>query len=404
MSHRNHRVSNSPGDQHRNVQPCQGIAQVDELLAIIERGIGGCHKRFVRARLSALLVELVYQFLLDHTSMSEEVCEFHAYVLRAGLGMYQLEHRAINLRPQARAIDQYQSFYPLRIASGEGKSHCSSERVANNAHALPIWTKSIEEACQELGQRWHAVICSWLGAATCAHEIKRADAELFGKGWQIQRPGGQRAAQSMHKHHVWCVDRSGHKAVDRYTTNVNVPLLGLFRRRRFRFLGCTQHILAPDHSTGSRSSDYCQVNAKFLREPSRRWRSIHPSAGAARCSNRCACSACRFPGRCLPLAGQHLSLLPLDLGILAYQISHLFIGQFLARHDNHSKSCPYWRILPLRYSQPAHHARCRRFHLVRSLLALDLHNGLALLDRVARTFQPFDNEPRLHRQSPLGHA
>src|SRR5438270_164335 len=135
MSRRNHRVSNSPDSQHRNVQPCQGIAQIDELLSIIESGIGSCHQRFVRAGLHALLVELVYQFLLNHTSMSEEVCEFHAYVLRAGLGMYQLEHRAINLRPQARAIDQYQSFYPLRIASGEGKSHCSSERVATEARA-----------------------------------------------------------------------------------------------------------------------------------------------------------------------------------------------------------------------------------------------------------------------------
>src|SRR5436305_14890564 len=117
MSHRNHRVSNSPGDQHRNVQPCQGIAQVDELLAIIERGIGGCHKRFVRARLSALLVELVYQFLLNHTSMSEEVCEFHAYVLRDGLGMYQLKQPANNLRPQAPANEPYQTFYPPPIHS-----------------------------------------------------------------------------------------------------------------------------------------------------------------------------------------------------------------------------------------------------------------------------------------------
>src|SRR5256885_6190764 len=171
MSRRNHRVSNSPGDQRRNVQPGQGIAQVDELLSIIECGIGGCDQRFVRAWLHALLVELVYQFLLNHTCMSEEVCEFHAYVLRAGLGMYQLEHRAINLRPQARAIDQYQSFYPLRLESGEGKSHCSSERVANDAHALPIWTKSIEEACQELGQRGHTVVCSRLGAAACTNEI-----------------------------------------------------------------------------------------------------------------------------------------------------------------------------------------------------------------------------------------
>jgi hypothetical protein len=75
----------------------------------------------------------------------------------------------------------------------------------------------------------------------------------------------------MHKDHVWGFDRSSHQAVDRYTTNVNILLLGLFRRRRLRFLGGTQYILAPDHSTRSRSSDYCQINAKFLCEPSRRW-------------------------------------------------------------------------------------------------------------------------------------
>src|SRR5436309_3288271 len=108
MRHRNHRVSNSPDSQHRNVEPGQGIAQVDELLAIIECGIGGCDQRLVRAGLRALLIKLVYQLLLNHTSMSEEVCEFHAYILGAWLGMYQFEHCAINLRPQARAIDQYQ--------------------------------------------------------------------------------------------------------------------------------------------------------------------------------------------------------------------------------------------------------------------------------------------------------
>jgi len=106
MSRRNHRVSNSPGDQHRNVQPGQGIAQVDELLSIIECGIGGCDQRFVRAWLHALLVELVYECLLDQARLGKEVCEFAAQVLTAWLEVHQGEHCAIDFWSQAGAVDQ----------------------------------------------------------------------------------------------------------------------------------------------------------------------------------------------------------------------------------------------------------------------------------------------------------
>ena len=72
----------------------------------------------------------------------------------------------------------------------------------------------------------------------------------------------------MHKDHVWCVDGSGNQAVGCEPTNVNVLLLDFFGRRCLRFLGGTQHILAPDHATRSRTNEGRQVNAKFLRKPS----------------------------------------------------------------------------------------------------------------------------------------
>src|SRR5438270_11853828 len=69
VSDGNHRIGISPDDQHRDVQPCQGVAQIDALLSITESGMGGCHQRLVCAGLYALLVELVYQCLLKQASL-----------------------------------------------------------------------------------------------------------------------------------------------------------------------------------------------------------------------------------------------------------------------------------------------------------------------------------------------
>ena len=147
--------------------------------------MGGCNQRFVCAGLHALLVELVYQRLLKQASLGEEMCEFGAQVLLRWLGAHQIEHCAINFRPQSGAIDQDQSLYPLRIASGKGKSYCPSERVADDAHALPIWTKRVEKACQELGQCGHAVVGGRFGAAARTNEVECANAELLGKCGQV---------------------------------------------------------------------------------------------------------------------------------------------------------------------------------------------------------------------------
>src|SRR5437868_1193198 len=151
VSNRNHRIGISPDNQQRDVQSYQGVAQVDLLPSIIESGISGCDQCLVCTGLRALLVELVYERLLDQARLSEEVCEFSAQVLTGWLGAHQVEHRTINLWPQSGTIDQHQSLYPLRMASCKSKSHCSSERVTDDAHTLPVWTKGVEEVCQELG-------------------------------------------------------------------------------------------------------------------------------------------------------------------------------------------------------------------------------------------------------------
>src|SRR5947209_7082513 len=124
VSDGNHRIGISPDDQYRDVQPCQSVAQIHALLSITESGMGGCHQRLVCAGLHALLVELVYQCLLKQASLDEEMCEFGAQVLLRWLGAHQIEHCAINFRSQSGAIDQ--SLYALRIASGKGKSYCTS--------------------------------------------------------------------------------------------------------------------------------------------------------------------------------------------------------------------------------------------------------------------------------------
>src|SRR5437764_12915770 len=102
----------------------------------------------MRAGLRTLLVELVYECLLDHAWLGKEVCEFGMQVLTSGPGAHHIEHCAINLWPQSGAIDQDQPLYPLWIASGESKSHCSSKRVADDTHTLPVWTKGVEEMRQ----------------------------------------------------------------------------------------------------------------------------------------------------------------------------------------------------------------------------------------------------------------
>src|SRR5215472_2419757 len=94
VGNRNHRIAIPPDDQHRTAQPGQRVAQVDALLSITESGIGGCDQRFVCAGLRALLVELVYECLLDETRSGEEVCEFGAQVLTGWLGAHQVEHGA----------------------------------------------------------------------------------------------------------------------------------------------------------------------------------------------------------------------------------------------------------------------------------------------------------------------
>src|SRR2546423_13943117 len=78
VSDGNNRIGISPDDQHRDVQPCQGVAQIDALLSITESGMGSCNQRLVCAGLHALLVELDYKSLLKQTSMGEAMCKFGA--------------------------------------------------------------------------------------------------------------------------------------------------------------------------------------------------------------------------------------------------------------------------------------------------------------------------------------
>src|SRR5258708_30581528 len=117
LSNRNHGIGISPDDQYRDVQSYQGVAQVDALLSISESSIGGCDQRFVRAGLRALLVELIYECLLDQARLGKKVCEFAAQVLTAWLEMHHGEHCAIDFWSQTGAVDPDQPPSALRIAS-----------------------------------------------------------------------------------------------------------------------------------------------------------------------------------------------------------------------------------------------------------------------------------------------
>lgn len=183
VSDRNDRIGLSPDNQHRNIQPFQYITQVDALLSIREGGIGGRGQRFLRTRLQALLVKLLHQRLLNQARIGEEAREFGAKVLRSWPGTYQFDDRAIDFWPQSSAVDQDKPLDPPWMASGEGKGYCTTERVANDAHAPPI--QGIEEARQQPGLRWHAVIDGRFSAIARSDEIKRADTEARGEGRQV---------------------------------------------------------------------------------------------------------------------------------------------------------------------------------------------------------------------------
>src|SRR5262245_14883579 len=109
VSDRNDHIGLSPHEQHRAIQPSQCVVQVGELLSITEGRIGGRNQSLLRTGLHALLVELLYECLLNQAWVGEEACEFSAQGLKSRLGMHQAENYAIDLRPQPGAIDQDKS-------------------------------------------------------------------------------------------------------------------------------------------------------------------------------------------------------------------------------------------------------------------------------------------------------
>src|SRR6266516_5689164 len=207
----------------------------------------------------------------------------------------------------------------------------------------------------------------------------------------------------MHKDHAWRVNRSSDQVVGRNAANVNVLLLNFISRGCVRFFGGALHILASDHASWSRTGQGRQVNAEFLRQPPCRRRGIDPPTRADGSADRELVSGSRCIARRWLLV-QCLSLLSPDLSILANQRRYLFIGQIFVRRDNDGKSSSDRRVLSLRHFQPAQDPRCRHFHFVRGFLALDFHERLALPDSVSRMFQPLDDKPGLHRESPFGHT
>ena len=139
----------------------------------------------MRAGLHALLVKLLNERLLDQARFGEEARKFGVQGFRGWLRTHQVDDRAIDLWPQSCAIDQDKPLDPPWMASSEGKGYCTTKRVADYAHALPIRSQGIKEARQKPGQCRHAVIYGRFSAAACPDEIKRADTELRGEGWQV---------------------------------------------------------------------------------------------------------------------------------------------------------------------------------------------------------------------------
>ena len=161
----------------------------------------------------------------------------------------------------------------------------------------------------------------------------------------------------MHKDHVWRVDGSGGQAVGHDAADVNVLLFNFFSRSRLGFLCGALHIFASDHTSGARTDQGRQVDAKFVRQPPCRGRGIGSPTRADRRAGRGPGTSSRCFARRWLLV-QCLGFLPLDLGILTNQRRHLFIGQVFTRRDNDGKSSSDGRVLSLRYFQPAQDSRC----------------------------------------------